>query len=62
MAALDRLGAEDVQRRSRTSVPSLADKKADVIRVRIQVEEGKCGRVEGEDNVMLETQYKILSS
>lgn len=59
MAALDRLGAEDVQRRSRTSVPSLAGKKADVIRVRIQVEEGKVGEgVKEEANVMLETHHQ----
>jgi hypothetical protein len=41
VAALDRFGAEDVQRRSRTSVPSLAGKKANGIKVRIQGEEGE---------------------
>jgi len=52
VAALDRLSTEDVQCRSRTSVTSLAGKRADVSWVRIQIEEGKVRR--GEANVMLE--------
>lgn len=55
VAAADRFGTEDIQRRSRTSVPSLAGKKTGVIRVRIQIEEGK---VREEANVMLETQHQ----